>query len=89
LMMIAITQLTADEAFAEIELRGISLTGWPGLRLWLASVERVKSKKRFTKANMEIVSAIAATPLAAIDALLAKLDATPQETALFEEVEPW
>jgi len=49
------TTLTATEAFAEIELRGISLTGWPGLRIWFASVKRVKSKKRFTKPEMEVV----------------------------------
>jgi len=68
------TTLTAAEAWREVEERGISLIGWPGFRIWLASVERVKSKKRFTKPDMEVVSAIAATPLQAIEALLKKLE---------------
>lgn len=72
-MMTATSRLTAAETLTEIERLGISLTGWPGLRIWLASVERVKSKKRFTKANMEIISAIAATPMLAVEALLEKL----------------
>ncbi|MCI0390310.1 MAG: hypothetical protein MOB07_16290 [Acidobacteria bacterium] len=85
------SRLTASEAFAQIELRGISLTGWPGLRIWLASVELVRSKKPFTKAEMTIVSATGSTPIAAVEELVAKLEhgveEQPVELFEFEEVE--
>lgn len=79
-----IDPMTAADLLREIEARGISLTGWPRFRIWIASVERVRSKKRFTKPDMEVVSATATTPVEAVTALLAILDGEPQHQELEE-----
>jgi len=83
------TTLTPAQAFAEIERRRISMTSAFNGRVWTASVEQVRSKKRFTKADMVVVSATGATPIAAVAELIKRLDGAPQEMALFEEECPW
>lgn len=81
--------LTPVQAFAEMAQRRISVTSAFGGRVWVASVEQVRSKKRFTKADMVIVSATGPTPLAAVAELVKRLYGATKETALFEEECPW
>ncbi len=77
--------LTADQAFAEIEARRISLTEAFDGRIWLASIERVRGKKRFTKPDMEVVSAAASSPIGAVTALIERLDAEIGQQELWRE----
>jgi hypothetical protein len=77
--------MTAAEVLRQIAARRVSLTCVFDGKLWIASVERVKNRKRFTKADMEVVSAIAPTPVAAVNALVEKLEGQPQEREMFEE----
>ncbi|MCG3159719.1 MAG: hypothetical protein JMDDDDMK_00734 [Acidobacteria bacterium] len=65
--------LSAAEAWRALERERIGLTCALDGQLWLASVERVKRKGRFTRADLEIVSATGSTPLAAVRALIEKL----------------
>jgi hypothetical protein len=74
------TRLTAAEAFAEIAKRQICLTC--ALNTWTASVEQVKSKGRFTRANLVVVSGRGPTPLAAVEALLTRLRAESEQKQL-------
>lgn len=83
-------QLSPTEAFAEIARRHISLTSAFDGRVWTASVEQVRNKKRFTKADMVVVSATGATPIDAVAELIKRLDGTPKEPALIQEADaPW
>jgi hypothetical protein len=66
--------LNASAAFAEIEARRISLVPCFGGRVWVASVERVKTRKRFTKPELETISAQASTSLDAVAALVRKIE---------------
>ncbi len=66
--------LSAADAWREVERERIGLTCAIDGQLWLASVERARNKKRFTRADLEIISATGSTPLAAVRALLEKLD---------------
>ena len=76
-MLIALTNsttyLTAAEAFIEIESRGIGLTR--ALDQWIATIEVVKTERRFTRDRMMIVSAIGPTAVGAVEALIEKLSA--------------
>jgi hypothetical protein len=70
--------MTAAEVLRQIAARRVSLTCVFDGKLWIASVERVKNRKRFTKADMEVVSATSSTPLDAIAKLIEHLDGQPQ-----------
>jgi hypothetical protein len=74
--------LSAAEFWREIQTRQITIVPAFDGRVWSASIERVKSKKRFTKADLEIVSATGSTPLDAVRRLIVKLDGAAQEREL-------
>jgi hypothetical protein len=78
-------QMSAAECWLEIETRNIALTPAFDGRVWLASIERVKTKKKFTRADMEIISATGPSALDAVGALVAKLDAEAEQRELWEE----
>jgi hypothetical protein len=83
-MIATFAALTAVDAMREIVVRRISLTCAFDGNLWSASVERVKNKKRFTKPDMEVISATASTPMQAVAALCAKLDAIEGQTTFLD-----
>jgi hypothetical protein len=78
-------QLTAAQCWLEVETRNIALTPAFDGRVWLASIERVKNKKKFTRADMEVISATGPTALDAVGELVAMLDSEVEQRELWEE----
>jgi hypothetical protein len=70
------------EAMRQISERGISLT--PALGLWVASID-IKGEGHNRKRALKSVSAIGATPAAAVNALVEKLDPRGQSQLRREE----
>src|SRR5262245_36893307 len=76
-------RLTPAQVFAAISRYRISLTSAFDGRIWLASVE-LKGSGANRKRNLQIASATGPTPIAAVEALLNKLNGAPTPVALFE-----
>jgi len=79
-------RLTPAQVFAAISRYRISLTSAFDGRIWLASVE-LKGSGANRKRNLQIASATGPTPIAAVEALLNKLNGAPTPVALFEKEE--
>jgi hypothetical protein len=75
-------KLTAVEAFAEIATRRICLTPAFDGRLWRAGVEVHGDSPHSRSRALRSVSAIATSPLCAIELLMAKLAPVDEEDEL-------
>jgi hypothetical protein len=80
----AFPPMTAAEVLRRIAERNVSLVPIFDGKLWAASVD-VKGSGRNRKRALSSVSAIATTPVAAVNALVEKLEGQPQEREMFEE----
>lgn len=75
--------MTAAECWREVATRKISLT--PALGLWIAEVWINGGRDHNRKRPVRSVSAIALSPIGAVAALVAKLNAEARELT-FEEI---
>jgi len=76
------TRLTAAEAWREVAARQIAIT--PALGLWTASVDEFGDGVSTRKRKVRSISATAASPMAAVRDLIAKLDVEAQEREMFD-----
>lgn len=87
-MMTATQTMTAGQILDEISKRGIALV--PALDLWMASVDEKGTTISTKSRKIRSISATDSSPIGAVTALLAILDARPQEEEedLFWDEEP-